>query len=219
MMGRWGVAALVLLAGAPALAQRSAKVACKVDVNASWFVKQRAWLDDSKTTWSNDTLRGTLLRAAGLEPTSQLALQYGFEVDDSVAATTPADTAMIAQLRALAAARGSVWPTKSVVGAGGVRAVWLLAHRDTALARATLKRMMEAGPEESHAADVAMLEDRLRLLWGRKQLYGTQFRPGAGEDLVLAPTEDSAHVDLRREAAGLPPFRTSACLARARAER
>jgi hypothetical protein len=77
---------------------------------------------------------------------------------------------------------------------------------------------MKAGPEESPAADVTMLEDRVRLLAGRKQLYGTQFRrTDAGR--VLAPMEDSAHVDLRREDAGLPPFTLSACLARASLQR
>ena len=40
----------------------------------------------------------------------------------------------------------------------------------------SLHRMMEAGPAESPAADVATFEDHLRLVWGRKQLYGTQFR-------------------------------------------
>jgi hypothetical protein len=52
----------------------------------------------------------------------------------------------------------------------------------------------------------------LRLQSGRKQIYGTQFRIDGGR-LVLAPMEDSAHVDLRREDAGLPAFKTSACLA------
>ena len=42
---------------------------------------------------------------------------------------------VLAQLRTLASTRGSTWPTKSVVGASGVRAVWLLAHLDTALTR------------------------------------------------------------------------------------
>ena len=73
--------------------------------------------------------------------------------------------------------------------------------------------MMEAGPEESNAADVAVLEDRQRVANGRKQIYGTQFTVAGGR-VTLAPMEDSAHVDLRREGAGLPPFRLSACLAR-----
>jgi len=88
----------------------------------------------------------------------------------------------------------------------------MIVQRDTALARAALKRMMEAGPDESNAADVAILEDRMRLLAGRKQLYGSHFRADGGK-LTLLPTEDLAHVDLRREDAGLPPFKLSECLA------
>lgn len=62
--------------------------------------------------------------------------------------------------------------------------------------------MMEAGPAESPAADVATFEDHLRLVWGRKQIYGTQFRVGAGGKVELSPMEDSAHADMRREDAG-----------------
>jgi hypothetical protein len=187
---------------------------CPVEPGARWSKKQREWLDDAGRTWSNDTLRTALLRAAGLNGSGVQPLQLGFELEGDAPAVTSQDSAAIAQLRALASTRGSTWPVKSVVGAAGVRAVWTLAHRDTALARAALKRMMEAGPEESHAADVATLEDHLRLLSGRKQLYGTQFRFAAGA-IALAPIEDSAHVDLRREDAGLPPFGISACLAKA----
>jgi hypothetical protein len=73
--------------------------------------------------------------------------------------------------------------------------------------------MMEAGPAESPAADVATLEDRLRIVSGRKQIYGTQFRRAPGEKVVLAPMEDSAHADLRREDASLPPFKLGLCMA------
>jgi hypothetical protein len=204
------VAGMVSVFGLSAGAQK----ACKVDSAARWFVKQREWLDDSKATWSNDTLRTWLVRAAHIESGKPLSVQMGWEIEEGVVALPmTGESAVISQLQALASTRGSVWPTKSVVGASGVRAVWLLAHVDTALTRSALKRMMEAGPEESNAADVATLEDRLRLQSGRKQIYGTQFRVGAGGKLVLAPMEDSAHVDLRREDAGLPAFTMSACLA------
>jgi hypothetical protein len=96
------------------------------------------------------------------------------------------------------------------VGPAGFRAAWLIAQRDTALLRTALHRMMEAGPEESLPADVALLEDRIRLQSGRKQLYGTQLRR-VGASLVPAPMEDSAHVDMRRDAAGLPPLRIALC--------
>jgi hypothetical protein len=208
----WSATAIVALAGSTASAQRAQK--CRVDSGAAWFVKQREWLDDSKHSWTDDTLRTKLLRAAGLENARQASAQMGWEIQDGAmsAPLTASESPVVMQLLTLASTRGAVWPTKSVAGALGTRAVWLLAHRDTALARAALKRMMEAGPEESNAADVATLEDRLRLQSGRKQIYGTQFRIDGGR-LVLAPMEDSAHVDLRREDAGLPAFKTSACLA------
>ena len=153
-----------------------------------------------------------MLRAAGLSQLNRAPLQLGWEVQESATPSlAAAEGSAITQLRS----RGATWPTKSVAGALATRAVWLLAHRDTALARAALKRMMEAGPEESNAADVAVLEDRLRLQSGRKQIYGTQFIAGADGALMPAPMEDSTHVDLRREDAGLPAFRVSACLARA----
>jgi hypothetical protein len=209
------VAALCALA---ALREASAQQAprkqtgqqCRVDSSAAWFTKQREWLDDSRHGWSNDTLRASLLTAAGLNEGSVTAIQLGYQVQRGQPAAL--DTSAVAMLKTLAATRGSTWPTRSVVGGAGTRAVWLLAQQDTALARAVLKRMMEAGPDESNASDVATLEDRLRLIWGKKQLYGTQFRVNNGKIEVL-PTEDLVHVDLRREDAGLPPYKVSECLA------
>ena len=216
MLAIASLAALATLPGA-ANAQRTGKgrtrtTPCRVDSSARWYVKQREWLDDAHRTWSDDTLRRKLLRSVGLDAEhAALAPQVGWSAMD--APRSEGDSAMIAQLRATAGTRGSTWPTRTVVGAAGVRAVWMLSLRDSALARAALKRMMEAGPEESNAADVAMLEDRVRLSSSRKQIYGTQMRLDEKGTLVLAPMEDSAHVDLRREDAGLPPFKYSACVA------
>jgi hypothetical protein len=187
------------------------RYACIIASNEPWVVKQRAWLDEPQRAWTDDSLRVSLLRSVGLQASTRLQPQLGWQTPDNPTPTI--DIAMIPRLQQIAATRGSVWPTKSVVGAAGVRAVWLLAQRDTALARTVLKRMMEAGPEESNAADVAILEDRVRLQSGRKQIYGTQFRVAADGHVSLAPMEDSAHVDLRREDAALPPFEKSACVA------
>ncbi|MEO8621083.1 MAG: DUF6624 domain-containing protein [bacterium] len=213
------IVTVLTLGTLPAQAQRAARratgAACTLDSSAAWFAKQRVWFDDAKHAWSDDTLRAALLRATGLSATDAVRVQSGWEMDGDVAAPSIGnDSALIAQLKKLASTRGATWPTRSIAGATGTRAVWTLAHRDTGLARAALKRMMEAGPDESNAADVATLEDRLRLQSGRKQLYGTQFRAGADGHVIHAPLEDSAHVDLRREEAGLPPFRVSACLAK-----
>ena len=215
-----------LIAAVPALAGAQGKKksaperaldvgqACRVSTTADWVKRQAEWFDDSKHDWKNDSLRTALLAAAGLTAPLTAPVQRGVQIegkDSPLGSTAPA---MLEQLKTLASTRGSEWPTKSVVGAAGVHGVYLLSQTDTGLARGVLHRMMEAGPTESPAADVATLEDRLRLLSGRKQIYGTQFRIENGK-VVLSPMEDSAHADLRREDAGLPPFALGLCFAKA----
>ncbi len=186
---------------------------CSWKPSDAWVKRQAEFFDESKHDWTNDSLRNALLDAAGLKAPLRVPVQFGVSVEghDSIPAAGAA--AMVEGLKKLAATRGSTWPTKSVVGAAGTHAVYMLVLADTGLAATALHRMMEAGPAESPAPDVATLEDRLRLLRGRKQIYGTQFRRGAGGKIELAPMEDSAHADLRREDAGLPPFKLGLCMA------
>jgi len=211
--------ALVALAVVPLAASAQAKPAAKKSPTCgwkpgdAWVTRQAEFFDDSKHDWSDDTLRTQLLQAAGLGAALSAPVQFGVEVQGRAAALGPNAAAMTERLKALAAQRGSKWPTRSVVGAAGVHAVYLLSQSDTGLARNVLHRMMEAGPSESPAADVATFEDHMRLVWGRKQIYGTQFRRGADGKIELAPMEDSAHADLRREDAGLPPFKLGLCMA------
>lgn len=207
------VVLLVALA-VPSLARAQQTSACKWSRKDAWVKRQAEFFDDSKHKWSNDSLRGALLSAAGLNVPLKGPVNEGYEIVGRDTPVGQGADAMIEQLKALAAQRGSTWPTKSVVGAAGVHAVYILAQRDTALGRAALHRMMEAGPAESRAVDVAVFEDHMRLVWGRKQLYGTQFRVDEKGSVVLAPMEDSAHADMRREDAGLPPWRLGMCLAR-----
>ena len=203
-----GALALAVVAPLTAGAQRASRACTPPDTTAAWFQQQRQWLSDAKHDWSDDEFRNALLSAAGLvaKPlTTQLGVQ---RVDD--ASIGVSDTAVVSRLRTLAATRGSAWPTRTVVGAAGVRAVWILAQGDTALQRVALHRMMESGPDEVLPADVAVLEDRVRVQSGRKQLYGSQLRMVNGK-LAPAPIEDSTHVDMRRDAAGLPPLRQAMC--------
>ena len=206
---RLACVALAIGAPMPLLAQRATRACTRPDTTAEWFKQQRQWLSDEKHDWSDDAFRNELLSAAGLMARplgAQLGAQRLYE--PSIAAS---DTAVLARLRTLAGTRGSAWPTRSVVGAAGVRAVWVLAQQDTALQRVALHRMMESGPDEALPADVAVLEDRVRLQSGRKQLYGSQLRMIDGSIPMPMPIEDSAHVDMRRDAAGLPPLRQAIC--------
>lgn len=217
--------ALLALAATPTLAQRPTAKAkgapaahCAVDTTAEWFRKQRAWSDESRHDWSNDGLRAALLSATGIGSAADAGALPGFEIVGEagpIGGEAAAQARMLDSLRTLAKNRQSPWPVRSVVGPAGVRAVWLLSARDSILARTVLHRMMEAGPDESPPAAVATLEDRLRLQQGRKQIYGTQLVRTANGGLEPAPMEDPARVDLRRDAAGLPPLAQALCAARA----
>lgn len=192
----------------------------RLDTTAVWYRRQREWMQGG-ATYSDTAFRAALLSVPAFDRAATQGALLGFEFSESD--NTPvaaADAAMIARLLALGAQRGSVWPTRSVVGSEGVLAVWSLAGRDTALARVALKRMMEAGPDESPPAAVALLEDRLRLRAGRKQLYGTQLRlvasptRGGAPAIESLPVEDTAHLAIRRDGAELPPLAQSLCAAR-----
>ena len=172
--------------------------------SAPWVLVQKQTLSEEDGAWKNDSLRKVLLKAANMASPA-VSLQLGWEAP-SMPDSTPID--VLTSLKS--APRGSPWPTRSNVGLAGVRAVFLLAHRDTAFARVAMRRLMEAGMDESIKPDLAVLEDRVRLQSGRKQLYGTQLIQGNGK-LVPAAIEDSAHVDLRRESANLPPLAWSVC--------
>lgn len=202
------------LAPVDAHAQRAKPAACSSSPKDAWVKRQAELFDDSKHDWTDDTLRTALLAAAGISAPLAVPVQNGVEIEGRELTLGSTADAMRAHLKQLAATRGSAWPTRSVVGAAGAHAVYLLTQADTGLARAALHRMMEAGPSESAAPDVATFEDHMRLVWGRKQIYGTQFRAGANGAIVLAPMEDSTHADLRREGAGLPPFAVGLCLAK-----
>lgn len=213
--GGKGSAALLSLTLLTAIASSASAQACKIDSNADWVKRQAQWFDESKHDWKDDTLRTQLLAAAGLTAPLKMPAQIGVHVEARNPKLGATAGEMTQRLKAIAAARGSAWPGKLLVGPAGMHAVFLLAQQDSGLARVALHRLMEAGPDESLAADVATLEDQFRLAQqGRKQLDGTQFRMDANGKVVLAPMEDSAHADLRREDSGLPPFKLGLCLAR-----
>ncbi|MEU8119832.1 DUF6624 domain-containing protein [Spirillospora sp. NPDC049024] len=101
------------------------------------------------------------------------------------------------------------WPGVAAVGTEGAHAAWLLAqHADwrPRLQRRFLEAMREAVEAgDADRADLAYLEDRVRVNAGRPQLYGTQYHTtetGFGP----RPIEDPDRVDERRAEVGLPPM-------------
>ena len=184
--------------------------ACRVDTTAAWWQSQRAYSDDSKHDWTDDALRQRLLVAAGYDASTAFAAELGWRLANTQM-ESPVDSAVRAQLRAMAGKRQ--WPTRTLVGVGGVHAAWLIAQRDSTLADFAMHRMMEAGPGESSSAELAVLQDAQRLRAGRGQLFGTQFTRDANGALRVERLEDSTHVDMRRDGAWLPPLALSRCLA------
>ena len=117
------------------------------------------------------------------------------------------DSGNIAWLKGALAARG--WPRRSVVGDEAAEAAFLIAQhavQDTAFMAQALG-MMEplVADGEVKGSNVAMLSDRLSVRRTGRQRYGTQAKLLNGR-IVMDPIDDSAHVDGRRAALGLPPL-------------
>jgi len=95
------------------------------------------------------------------------------------------------------------------VGEDGADAAWLLAQhadRNPARQREFLDALRGAVARgEASPANLAYLEDRVRVHAGQPQLYGTQFTMTDGK-FGPRPIDDPARLDQRRATAGLEPF-------------
>lgn len=117
------------------------------------------------------------------------------------------DSANARRLEEIVARHG--WPGATLVGQdGSVAAFLVLQHADAGVQERYLPLVRDAARSgELLPSMAAMLEDRVRMRRGEKQLYGTQLRTEAGGGApTLWPVEDEANVDARRAAVGLPPL-------------
>lgn len=92
------------------------------------------------------------------------------------------------------------WPGVSFAGTRGAQAAFLvLQHTEDLQTQKKYLPLLREAVRNSDAspAELALLEDRVRVRSGLPQLYGSQ--PGD-------PIEDEAHVDQRRKAMGLEPL-------------
>lgn len=103
------------------------------------------------------------------------------------------------------------WPGRDRVGDECV-AIWLvLQHADVesqTKALPMLKSAAEKGDIDPSA--IAMLEDRILVNSGKRQIYGTQYYyedDDGAKKRIIYPIEDVENVDNRRIAAGLQPLR------------
>lgn len=117
------------------------------------------------------------------------------------------DSCNLAQVEALIQEYG--WLGKNFVGGKGNNALFLIIqHSDLSIQEKylpLLEKSVEAG--ESRLCDLALLQDRVLMRQGKKQLYGSQvvFNKDTGAQ-EFYPIEDEENVNFRRAKAGLPPI-------------
>lgn len=101
------------------------------------------------------------------------------------------------------------WPGRSKVGEEAAHCAWLLvqhADHDPAFQEECFALMRAQPVGEVAPADIAYLEDRVRVHARRPQLYATQFYVDHTGAFGPGPLEDPEHVDERRKAVGLAPL-------------
>lgn len=98
------------------------------------------------------------------------------------------------------------WVSKDIVGSQANQTLFLvIQHADLKTQQKYLPIMREAVKKgNAKASSLALMEDRVALREGRKQIYGSQISmiPGTKKDFVL-PLEDPDNVDKRRAEMGL----------------
>jgi outer membrane protein assembly factor BamB len=101
------------------------------------------------------------------------------------------------------------WPGESLVGADGSLAAFLiLQHADYEYQKKYFPLVKEAERKrEIDPSNVALLEDRILMREGKKQIYGTQLTwDEKTRTYELYQIEDEEHVDLLRASVGLQPI-------------
>jgi hypothetical protein len=111
-------------------------------------------------------------------------------------------------LRAVVAEHG--WPGRDLVGADGAQAAWLLCQHatgDVEFQRRCLDLLAEAvAVGQAESRHLAYLTDRVLVMQGRPQVYGTQYRRSGDSELGPHPIEEADSVDERRAKVGLGPL-------------
>jgi hypothetical protein len=101
------------------------------------------------------------------------------------------------------------WLGADVIGGKGNLTLFLvIQHADTEVQEKYLPMMRQAVKDgKAEGSSLAMLEDRVALAQGRKQLYGSQIHTDMETNqYYVAPLEDPDNVDARRAEVGLPPL-------------
>jgi hypothetical protein len=119
----------------------------------------------------------------------------------------PLDQRNVKRLEEIVARYG--WPGRSLVGYKASNAAFLVIQHAYPQTQERYLPLLKGAADkgEAQADQAAMLEDRILMSQGRKQIYGTQFAPDEVRGgFKLYPIEDEKNVDQRRAKVGLPPL-------------
>src|SRR4030095_3967706 len=101
------------------------------------------------------------------------------------------------------------WISYDSIGYKANQALFLvIQHSDSATQEKYLPVLREAVKEnKAFGHQLALLEDRVLIKRGKKQLYGSQIQcDSMGKNCWVLPIEDERNVDKRRAEVGLPPL-------------
>lgn len=151
----------------------------------------------------------TILQAAMVKASSSPGPEQAKDLPELIEKQAEIDRKNLARLEKVIQQYG--WPGKSLVGdQASVAAFLILQHSEQSTQEKYLEMFKQAAKSgEARKADAAMLEDRVLMRQGKKQIYGTQLQSNAASNgkLFVFPIEDELHVDQRRTSVGLPPLR------------
>ena len=125
---------------------------------------------------------------------------------DSAAFVNYIDSTNLVQIELLIAKYG--WLGKNFVGGRGNQTCFLvIQHSDSATQVKYLPIMQKSVEQgESAATDFALLQDRVLMRQGKKQIYGSQVVFDKQGNNIFYPMEDEKNVNLRRAKVGLQPL-------------
>ena len=213
------VAIFLVLAPSGAQAQQSADDVVERcftrDSATAWIRMGQEWARETPGSWTNDSLRSVLIALGQADQ----AVRAGTALADSmkshafVLRMTRQDSIGAMAMREIVRRFG--WPTKTMVGARGASAAFLIAQHNVGLQEEALRLMWALPPGEVQRSELAMLEDRWRVSRGEPQRYGTQLKPDADPMAEFFPIDSLARLGERRAEVGLPPMPVYLCMIRA----
>lgn len=141
---------------------------------------------------------------------SQLAEKYGWkspQLDSLWKIIGVKDSINLEKVTKILDEYGWLGPDK-VSGPGNTTLFLVIQHADQATQEKYLPMMRDAVTKGNAAgSQLVLLEDRVALGQGKKQIYGSQIGQNpANNEFYVQPLEDPDNVDQRRESVGLPPL-------------